>query len=389
LAREDFGRINAFGSSNEMNLLHRHIFGNVATTCLSSVGLFAAVLILGNTLNDMVGYLMAGQISLGMFFYLIGLMVPYVAAYALPMGVLLGVLLVLGRMSAQQEITAMRAAGLSLGFIARPVLVFGCLAAAVALIVNFEFMPRARMAYKQILAEAVQTNPLSFIVPQTFVRDFPNLVIYVEGKEGAILQDVWFWRLDNQQRVLESGRAREGALSFDEENAVLEVKLRDVVAVAQNENDPENYPKMRGTTQVGEVPLSFRVDDIFSQRKKRQKYAWMTYAELRAEREQSVATGDDSKRLGVAMAISEKGANALAVIGFAFLAIPLGLRVSRQETSANLGVALILVMGYYLLTVMASWFKAMPALRPELLLWVPSLLCIAVGIWMLRRVDRA
>lgn len=381
--------MNATRGSNEMNLLHRHIFGNVATTCMSSVGLFAAVLILGNALNDMVGYLMAGQISLGMFFYLIGLMVPYVAAYALPMGVLLGVLLVLGRMSAQQEITAMRAAGLSLGYIARPVLVFGCLASIMALIVNFEFMPRARMAYKQILADAVQTNPLSFIVPRTFVRDFPNLVIYAEGKEGTVLQDVWFWRLDDEQRVLEFGRAQEGELSFDEENSMLEVMLRDVSAEAQNENDPENYTKIRGTTRVGEVPLSFQVDDIFSKQKKRQKYAWMTYVELMAEKERSVAAGDESTQLGVAMAISEKGANALAVFGFALMAIPLGLRVSRQETSANLGVALILVTGYYLLTVWASWLESKPALRPELLLWLPALLCIGTGIWMLRRVDRA
>lgn len=372
-----------------MNLLHRHILGNVATTCLSSVGLFAAVLILGNALNDMVGYLLAGQISVRMFFYLIGLMVPYVAAYALPMGVLLGVLLVLGRMSAQQEITAMRAAGLSLGYIARPVLIFGCLASLTALIVNFEFMPRARMAYKQILADAVQTNPLSFIVPRTFVRDFPNLVIYVEGKDGPILRDVWFWRLDDEQRVLESGRANEGELTFDEENRVLEVMLRGVSAEAQNERDPENYAMTRVTTQVGEVPISFRVDDIFRKRPKRQKYAWMTYAELVKEKKKSVASGDTAKQLGVVMAISEKGANALAVIGFTFMAIPLGLRVSRQETSANLGVALILVMGYYLLTVMATWFEAKPALRPELLLWLPSLSCIGLGVWMLRRVDRA
>lgn len=381
--------MNAVHSANNMNLLHRHIFGNVATTCLSAVGLFAAVLILGNALNDMVGYLMAGQISLGMFFYLLGLMVPYVAAYALPMGVLLGVLLVLGRLSAQHEITAMRAAGMSLGYIARPILVFGCLAAAVALIVNFEFMPRARMAYKQILTNAVQSNPISFIVPKTFVRDFPNLVIYAEGKEGAVLQDVWFWRLDKEQRVLESGRAREGELFFDEENAVLEVMLREVSAEARNENDPENYTKMKGTTRVGELPLSFRVDDIFSQQKKRQKYAWMTYAELTAAKESSVAAGDEAKRLGVAMAISEKGGNALAVVAFTLMAIPLGLRVSRKETSANLGVALILVTGYYILNVMVSSLEAKPALRPELLMWLPPLLFMAVGGWMFRRVDRA
>jgi len=372
-----------------MNLLHRHIFWSVLTTCLASVGLFAAVLILGNVLNDMVGFVMAGQIGLDTFLYLMGLLVPYVAAYALPMGVLLGVLLVLGRLSAQNEVTAMRAAGMSLVYIARPVLILRGMASALALIINFEFMPRARMAYKQILAEAVQANPLSFIVPKTFVRDFPNIVLYVDEKEGAVLRDVWFWRLDKQDRVREFGRAAEGALFFDEENSSLEVVLRNVTAEARNDKDPENYSKMLGTTSVGELPLSFRVDDIFSPNNKRQKFAWMTFAELMQAKKQAAAEGDETKRMSVAVALSEKGSTALAVLAFALMAIPLGVKVSRKETSANLGIALALVMGYYFLTVIVSWLEAKPEWRPDLLMWLPALLFLGLGIRMFSRLDRA
>ena len=372
-----------------MNLLHRHIFWSVLTTCLASVGLFAGVLILGNALKDMVGFVMAGQIGVDTFFYLMALLVPYVAAYALPMGVLLGVLLVLGRLSAQHEITAMRAAGMSLVYIARPVLILGVLAATAALVINFEFMPRARTAYKQILSDAVQANPLSFIVPKTFVRDFPNIVLYVDEKEGPVLRDVWFWRLDKQNRVREFGRAREGELFFDEENASLEVVLRQVAAEARNDKDPENYSKMLGTTSVGELPLSFRVDDIFSRQKKRQKFAWMTFSELMLEKERAVAEGDDGKTLSVALAISEKGSTALAVLAFALMAIPLGVKVSRKETSANLGVALALVMGYYFLTVIVSWLEAKPELRPDLLMWLPAILFLALGARMFSRIDQA
>jgi lipopolysaccharide export system permease protein len=372
-----------------MNLLHRHIFWSVLTTCLASVGLFASVLILGNALKDMIGFAMAGQIGLDTFGYLMALLVPYVAAYALPMGVLLGVLLVLGRLSAQHEITAMRAAGMSLTYISRPVLILGVLAAGLTLVVNFEFMPRARMAYKKILADAVQENPLSFIVPKTFVRDFPNIVLYVDEKEGAILRDVWFWRLDKEDRVREFGRAQSGELHFDEENASLEIVLRGVSAEARNEKDPEDFSKMTGTTSIGELPLSFRVDDLFSKGKARQKFAWMTFSELMLEKERFRAEGDEAKLLSASIAISEKGASALAVLAFALMAIPLGVRVSRKETSANLGVALILVMGYYFLTVIVSWLEAKPELRPDLLMWLPAVLFLGIGGWLFARLDRA
>lgn len=215
-----------------MNLLHRHIFWSVATTCAAAVGLFAAVLILGNVFNDMISFVLAGQMAPYTFFYLMGLLVPDVAVYALPMGVLTGVLLVLGRMSAQGEVTAMQAAGLSVGYIARPIIVFGVLAALFSVVVNFEFMPRAHTAYKQILAEAVQKNPLSFIVAKTFVRDFPNLVLFLEEKNGAQLHDIWFWRLDKESRVREFGRAAAAEVSFDENEGELNLILRDVVAEA-------------------------------------------------------------------------------------------------------------------------------------------------------------
>ena len=101
-----------------MNLLQRHIFKSVLFTCMVAAGVFAFVLIVGNALKDLLGYLLAGQLSLEAFLKLSVLLVPYVGVHALPIGMLTGVLLVLGRMSAQQEITAMRAAGLGLGFVA-------------------------------------------------------------------------------------------------------------------------------------------------------------------------------------------------------------------------------------------------------------------------------
>ena len=370
-----------------MNLIQRHLFWSVATTCLAAVGLFAAVLILGNALKDMMSYMLAGQLAPGTFLLLMGLLVPYVAAYALPMGMLTGVLLVLGRMSAQQEITAMRAAGMSLGTIMRPVMLLGVLGAMAALVVNFEFMPRARSAYKQILADAVQANPMSFIVLKTFVRDFPGVVFYVDEKQGNDLRDIWFWRLDKEKRVREFGRAKSGEVVFDEEEGALNVVLHDSSGEVRGLKDPENYAQVLGNSTVGEIPFSFQVDDLFSRRKARTKYSSMTYTELQAEQNRFEAMGDRTGKAKVALAINEKGSSAIAVFAFALIAVPLGIRVSRKETSANLGVAMGLVMSYYVLTVAVTWLENRPELRPDILMWLPAGLFLTLGIWLFRRVD--
>jgi lipopolysaccharide export system permease protein len=69
--------------------------------------------------------------------------------------------------------------------------------------------------------------------------------------------------------------------------------------------------------------------------------------------------------------------------------VPLGIKVSRRETSANLGVALILALSYYFLTVMTQWLDNYPNLRPDLLLWVPNIIFIVVAFLLHRRAERA
>jgi len=91
--------------------------------------------------------------------------------------------------------------------------------------------------------------------------------------------------------------------------------------------------------------------------------------------------------LRLAMISMEKWTQAAAVLCFALVGVPLGIRVSRRETSANLGLALVLVLGFYLLTVAVKWLDKQPELRPDLLLWLPHVLFAALGLWLFRRVE--
>ncbi len=253
-----------------MSLLHRHIFLAVFGACAAAIGLFAFILVVGNVLKDLLPFVMGGQVTLGTFSKLLGLLLQIVASYALPMGVLTGVLLVLGRMSAQNEVTAMRAAGLSIGYIAQPALLVGLAAALLCGFINFYSMPKSKTAYKRILAEAVQRNPLSFIVPKTFIRDFRGIVLFVGDKEESLLKDVWIWELDDQNRVVRSGRAATGRVSFDEREGRLGLVLGNVSFEIRDEDNPEEFtkPVQPGTSK--EFTIELRMDAVFGKQAVRQ-----------------------------------------------------------------------------------------------------------------------
>lgn len=378
-----------------MGLLQRHLLASVAAACAGAVGLFGFVLIAGQALRDLLGYVVAGQLDPATAARLLGLLVPFVAVYALPIGLLTGVLLVLGRMSSQHEITAMRAAGLSLRYIARPVWWIAWVGVALSLALNFEIMPRAQTEYRVTLLEAVRQNPLNFIVPKTFVRDFDGFVVYVNERKGSELKDFWLWKLDTQKRVTGLVRARRATIALREADDRLVLTLFEASAETRARLDPEDFSKPQPIGNSDSLTVELPLDGVFRQIQAGQKIMFMTFDELRARRTALLAKGaaaSDTERRDltrIAVTLSSRAAGSFAVLAFAVIAVPLGIKVSRKETSANLGIAVALVLGYYFLDALARMLERSPALHPEIWVWLPPLLYAVVGGWLFQRVDRA
>lgn len=383
-----------------MKLLHRHIFANVALTCLASVGVFAFVLLIGNALKDLLGPALAGQLDLFTFLQLVALLVPFVMPYALPMGILTGVLLVLGRMSSDREITAIRSSGVSVAGISAPIFFFALCGVGVNLLVNFQFMPTARLTQQRMLADAVRQNPLNFIVQKTFIRDFPGIVLYVGEKKGDnTLKDFWLWEVDPQGRVKRFARADEGRIAYNEKDNNLTLTVERAQVEIRDEKDLENFTGVAGAPAMERATFYLPLERLTGSRTVTAKLKWLTFPQLYAEwkrlgapdpsltREQRAER--ERQRMKAQIVFHEKCAMAFSVLAFALLAIPLGIKVSRKETSANLGVAVALAMGYYFATVVFGWFDNKPQFRPDLLMWVPNIAFQTLGVWMFRKVDRA
>jgi lipopolysaccharide export system permease protein len=387
-----------------VNLLDRYIFKSVLYTCLAAVGLFTFVVVLPNVVKDLLGPWLSGRLDTPAFLRLLGMLFPFAISFALPMGMLTGVLLTLGRLSADSEITAMRASGVSVTRIARPVLLLAALFAAGSVYVNFESMPRARVQFHRELATAVRANPLRLIEPKTFIREFKGYVIYVgeviyaHNQAAPELRDIWIWELDEQRRVRRFIRAESGRLNYDEATNSLIPTLVRAKAEERDPRDPEDFSKSPRTASV-EMAADVRISmsRIFETDPVNVKTEWLTYAELRAEQARLAAqprtSPEDARTQGreilkAELIVQEKFNLSLAVFSFALLGVPLGIKVSRRETSANLGVALLLVLGYYFLTVMVKWLDQHPEYRPELLFWLPNTIFLSLGLWLLVRIDR-
>jgi lipopolysaccharide export system permease protein len=383
-----------------VNLLDRYIFKSVLATCAAAVGLFAFIVSIPNIARDILPHVLAGQVSATIFVQLIVLLIPLAITFALPMGMLTGVLLTLGRLSADSEITAMRAAGLSITRVTRPVILLAVVGVAIGLYFNFESMPRARVEYHQILGAAIRANPLSLIVPKTFIRDFQGYVVYVGEKQGTVMRDFWLWELDRDRRVKRVVRAESGRFDYDDATNSLLLTLTQAQVEIRQEKNPEKFvqPQMVVSFEQTE-PFHLSLDRFFGRASGPHiKQEWMTYPELLAERARIAkqplpADAAEAKkalreRMKLELVYQDKFNTALAVLSLALVGIPLGIKVSRRETSANFAIAVGLTLAYYLLTVAVKVLDRHPEYRPDLLLWMPNILLLGLGAWLMTRIEK-
>ena len=360
-----------------------------------ATGAFVFVLVAGNILQQVLGAVAAGRIDAWQALQLVGLLFPTVIPYALPMGILTGVLMTFGRMGAEGEITAMKSAGLSLWRLAAPLWLTLGLALPLCLWLNLEAGPRSEARFQEIVAGTASQNPAALIVPGRLNQQFKGFIVKAGAKDGDVLRDFWLWRVDEKGVVQESVAADEARLvaTWDARGAsIVRVTLKDPKVVRYG---PAAAPGAKEATHsladstVVEIPRE-NPDKAGFQKRLRM----MTAEELLQAMEvgwqlppDALATEREKERAMLKTQLMFRAATAVSVLTLALLAVPLAVSVGRSEVNVNAVLALAVSLGYYVLTSAATWVKT-PSLHPEALVLVPNVVLIGLAIALMRRAVR-
>ena len=199
-----------------MKTLHLYLTRQVVAALLLSVAVFIFVLLLGNVLKEILTLLLNRQASLGGVLQAVALLIPFVLVFALPMGMLTATLLVFGRFSADHELTAVRAGGVSLLALITPILILSLALSGLAAAINMEIAPQCRVAYKRLLFSLGFQPTSSLLMEKTFISDFPGYVIYIGKRKGDDVENVVIHRLEDGELVQRT-RATRGKIKFDAE----------------------------------------------------------------------------------------------------------------------------------------------------------------------------
>ncbi|MDR1458322.1 MAG: LptF/LptG family permease [Puniceicoccales bacterium] len=105
-----------------MKFLTRYIFSETLKTSLGSLLFFVFILLSGNTVRDILDLIAAGKLSLWPALCLVLALLPAMISYAMPLGLVSGIFITIGRMTSAWEIIALKSVGIGIKKIIRPIL---------------------------------------------------------------------------------------------------------------------------------------------------------------------------------------------------------------------------------------------------------------------------
>ena len=371
-----------------IRVVNRYLFGDFLKSFLVALAVLTFVMYVGAVVQA-IDYMSRG-ISGPLILKIFALNIPFTLSFVIPMSVLTTVLLHFGRLSADGEITALKASGVSLWQVAAPILFCAALLSAVCLYLNAELSPRSHFARRQMLRDLGEEDPLALLDEGRFVNDFPGVKVYIGKKNGEQLEDIILYQFDKRGARAEV-RAKTGQVSFDAGTRMMAIDLHTVRMTEYDKNAPEDLSKAR-TLSAESYPVRLDLRQMLNKGVIRKKPSDMTFRELvhsiqnvRQAFPDILEKAVPRTRAKMAVAANQRLALALSCFSFTLLAIPLGIRSHRKESSIGIGIALVLLFLFYLFIILSDALVDRPEWRPDMIPWIPVLGSQFIGFWLLHR----
>jgi lipopolysaccharide export system permease protein len=359
-----------------MRLLDRYICREVVSHASLGLVVFSFVFFIPRLVQFM--ELFVGHSgSAGSVLLLLLCAIPPVLAVTLPMAVLVGVLIGLGRLSADSEIVALHASGIGLRRLLAPIGFIALVAAAGNLAITFWLSPAALRTVRGIEARILISQAPFAVEPRVFDERFPQLVLYVQDVEAAATR----WRgvflassSDDQSTSITT--AQSATILRGSGKGQLEIHLGQG---STHEYDPRR-PDRYNVTTFGDSDLAIDIS--------RASLAAQNAAlPPSAQRLSTLLSDHGPSALEARVELQRRAAFPAACLVFALLGVPVGVRPRRGGRAAGLILTLALIGGYYFLFVYGAHLAAQGQISVWLGVWAANMVMAGLGLILFRRIE--
>ena len=392
-----------------MKTIERYVFGAFLTSFFLAFLVLSFVLTVG-LMVQIVGYMLQGiPVDLVARFAFVSF--PETMQWTIPIALLVSSILVFSRMSADSEVAAMRACGVNLLTVTRWPLLFAVVCTALGVFVNNEIVPRGHQVRRDLTRRISVGAGLELLEPGRVIDDFPKVKIYFEEKEGNWLKDLIVLDFSNPKvdrmvtaaKALVTSEGRDVVLDLhgmtvdplDERNpgmaraARFQYRVKDALKDRTYKRKVKDFRFLEMMDKIREAKSDVKNPEVAAARKAKERLEKADGRD-RTEKKDSVAKELKLGKKVFKRQLSELRTEfqkrmvfAFASICFVLVGIPLGIRAQRRESSIGMAIALVVALGCYLVVILMTSMDKSYAVRPDLLIWLPVVICAALAGYLI------
>ncbi len=334
--------------------------------------------------------------------------VPHVVVLTIPMSYLFGVLIAMGRLNSDSEVTALQAAGVSLRRVLRPIVLFSLLLAGVNGYLTMDVMPAANRELSELRARLFSsTNVLARVEPRVFYEGFPNVLLYVGGidRETSYWRNVIMFDRSNPgyERLIVARRGllvnqipsgMEGTPGGPGPDAPTSrgepwLLLEDVVTHQFNPAKPETYRINENQSWLYRLfPKEETTQEIsFGMRERATGDLVATVVES-SPGPALTAKGQPTERRQALVELQKRVAIPMACVAFALIALPLGVGSRSGGRGRGFILSIVVILVYYVMLNNGELLARQGKTPVWLGIWLPNLALAVLALVLLRRTGR-
>ncbi|PWT83871.1 MAG: hypothetical protein C5B57_05950 [Blastocatellia bacterium] len=314
-------------------------------------------------------------------------LLPQALGVTIPISLLLGILIGLGRLSADREFVALQACGVSIFRILRPVALLAVMACAATAYVMIVALPNANQTFREITFGVIAARAENDIKPRVFSAEYTNRVLYVRdvlptgGWRDVFMAD------STQPEQTTSYFAELGRLVVNREKQTVELVLENGTRHTTFLKQPEKYEG----SSFGHLVLNMEADTTLPRSVSLLKGDnEMSIAELRAKIAEAAKTG--SPAYGQFFTIQQKFSIPAACLVLALIGLGLGLTNRKDGKLAGFVLGFAVIMAYYFVLWTSRALALGGRISPSFAPWIANVVLGGVGVilvmWRARSADR-
>lgn len=348
---------------------------------LLSLGILTFILVLSR-LGKIADLVINKGVGFKDIFALVAFSVPPYLTFTLPMAFLLSVIVVLGRLSTENEILALKASGVNLMWLFVPITLVGLIVTTCGLFNTNVLLPRCSGLFRETLINVIKKGISVDDKEGVFNDSVPGVVIYINKVDntkrtltGIVVSD------DRDKNVKQTISASRGYVNIDSDTFQLYFMLQDGT-LHRWEKATDTYRSVSFQDYTFTMNLSQMVQTGGVSRK-------LAYEMDRNELKKALTTAaNEDQRYDLLLEIYKKISLPLSSLAFIILTIPLGVRRKVEGKFSGTLYSLLLFIFYYVLIAMTDSLGKNIHAPPYIVTFLPNVVIVAMGLYLLRNLNK-